>query len=150
VRGMATVLSCPLTVKVLLCLLARAHSHARATTSCPAAPPRHSWSFSVLTPGAHNRSERARTRRRPTPTSSFRSWPSAAPPLSRYAPARLLGSRLFADTGVVQLHGRSRLQRYSREADWSYIRQCAETSPIPIIGIVHTHTHTHDTHRHSS
>ncbi len=37
-RGMATVLSCPLTVKVLLCLLAHAHSHARALP--PRAPSR--------------------------------------------------------------------------------------------------------------
>jgi tRNA-dihydrouridine synthase 3 len=35
---------------------------------------------------------------------------------------------------AVTLHGRSRLQRYSREADWNYIRQCAESSPAPLIG----------------
>eukprot|EP00741_Cyanophora_paradoxa_P001732 tig00000498_g1679.t1 len=36
---------------------------------------------------------------------------------------------------AIALHGRSRLQRYSRAADWGYIHQCAATVPdTPVFG----------------
>lgn len=36
---------------------------------------------------------------------------------------------------VLQLHGRSREQRYTRLADWDYINQCAEAGkPMPVFG----------------
>lgn len=35
----------------------------------------------------------------------------------------------------LQLHGRSREQRYTRLADWDYINQCAEAGkPMPVFG----------------
>jgi len=35
---------------------------------------------------------------------------------------------------ALTIHGRSREQRYTREADWDYIMQCAETVNIPTFG----------------
>lgn len=36
---------------------------------------------------------------------------------------------------MIALHGRSREQRYTKEADWKYISQCAEVAkPIPLYG----------------
>jgi len=35
---------------------------------------------------------------------------------------------------ALTLHGRTRAQRYSREADWSYIKKVADVSPVPLIG----------------
>lgn len=35
---------------------------------------------------------------------------------------------------ALTIHGRSREQRYTREADWEYIAQCAETVNIPTFG----------------
>lgn len=35
----------------------------------------------------------------------------------------------------MTVHGRSREQRYTKQADWQYIRQCAqEAAPLPIVG----------------
>lgn len=35
----------------------------------------------------------------------------------------------------MTVHGRSREQRYTRQADWQYIRQCAqEAAPLPVVG----------------
>ncbi|RDB17331.1 tRNA-dihydrouridine(47) synthase [NAD(P)(+)] [Hypsizygus marmoreus] len=48
------------------------------------------------------------------------------------------------DTGCITLHGRTRQQRYTRLADWDYVKECVEAvrareaeeglSPIPIFG----------------
>lgn len=44
--------------------------------------------------------------------------------------------RVAADSGVewVAIHGRTRAQGYSGEADWDLIREVARNSPIPIVG----------------
>lgn len=35
----------------------------------------------------------------------------------------------------MTVHGRSREQRYTKQADWQYIRQCAaEGAPLPVVG----------------
>ncbi len=43
---------------------------------------------------------------------------------------------ILADCGIqaVSIHGRTRSMGYSGEADWDIIGQCAESSPIPVIG----------------
>lgn len=44
---------------------------------------------------------------------------------------------MFSKAGVslITVHGRSREQRYTREADWSYVQQCAEAAkPTPLFG----------------
>lgn len=44
--------------------------------------------------------------------------------------------RLLEDCGVeaIAIHGRTRAQGYSGEADWEVIAECAETVSIPVIG----------------
>ena len=42
---------------------------------------------------------------------------------------------------LFQLHGRSREQRYTRMADWDYIKTCAQAAaPMPLLGqfVIHS------------
>ncbi|XP_076472374.1 tRNA-dihydrouridine(47) synthase [NAD(P)(+)]-like [Babylonia areolata] len=40
-----------------------------------------------------------------------------------------------AGVSLVTIHGRSREQRYTRQADWDYIKRCAEVAaPMPLFG----------------
>ncbi|KAK6635432.1 hypothetical protein RUM44_000683 [Polyplax serrata] len=48
---------------------------------------------------------------------------------------RLIPMFVNAGVSMVTVHGRSREQRYTRTADWSYINECAISAPtIPIFG----------------
>ncbi len=44
--------------------------------------------------------------------------------------------RILAENGIraVSIHGRTRSMGYTGRADWNVIQECAETSPIPVIG----------------
>jgi len=44
---------------------------------------------------------------------------------------------LLYDAGVanVSIHGRTKNQRYYRDADWDYISECVKASKIPVIGV---------------
>jgi tRNA-dihydrouridine synthase 3 len=44
---------------------------------------------------------------------------------------------LLYDAGVanVSIHGRTKNQRYYRDADWDYINECVKASKIPVIGV---------------
>ena len=37
--------------------------------------------------------------------------------------------------GMVSIHGRTKNQRYSKDADWDYIEECVKISKIPVIGV---------------
>jgi tRNA-dihydrouridine synthase len=45
-------------------------------------------------------------------------------------------TRIAADEGIswVAIHGRTRAQGYSGQADWDYIRDVAAASPLPVLG----------------
>ncbi len=45
-------------------------------------------------------------------------------------------SRILEDVGMqaIAIHGRTRSQGYSGEADWDVINECAETVSVPVIG----------------
>jgi tRNA-dihydrouridine synthase 3 len=54
-------------------------------------------------------------------------------------PSQIHGSDHFSSHDLLQVHGRSRLQRYKAEANWDYISQVAQSESndkpkIPIIG----------------
>ena len=36
---------------------------------------------------------------------------------------------------MVSIHGRTKNQRYSKDADWDYIEECVKVSKIPVIGV---------------
>ena len=36
---------------------------------------------------------------------------------------------------LISIHGRTRIQRYSKEADWQYIKECAAVSEVPVVGL---------------
>eukprot|EP01050_Picozoa_sp_SAG11_P049295 SAG11_NODE_26849_length_340_cov_0.634855_1_plen_111_part_01 len=56
--------------------------------------------------------------------------------------AHTLLPRLAAwGAAAATLHGRTKEQRYTREADWSYIARCAECSSVPLIGNGDIYTH---------
>ena len=40
-----------------------------------------------------------------------------------------------AGAGNVSIHGRTKNQRYYRDADWDYINECVKVSKIPVIGV---------------
>ena len=40
-----------------------------------------------------------------------------------------------AGAGNVSIHGRTKNQRYYKDADWDYIEQCVKASKIPVIGV---------------
>ena len=40
-----------------------------------------------------------------------------------------------AGAANVSIHGRTKNQRYYREADWDYIEECVKVSKIPVIGV---------------
>ena len=40
-----------------------------------------------------------------------------------------------AGAGNVSIHGRTKNQRYYRDADWDYIEECVKVSKIPVIGV---------------
>ncbi len=45
---------------------------------------------------------------------------------------------------AVTLHGRTRQQRYSRQADWDYIAACAAAAPgLQLVGNGDVFSHTH-------
>ena len=47
---------------------------------------------------------------------------------------KLIGRMKGWGAAAVTLHGRSRQQRYTKAADWSYISQCSSISEVPLIG----------------
>jgi len=50
----------------------------------------------------------------------------------------LLQKQYLLTLTSFQLHGRSRVQRYTKIADWDYIGQCAEAAkPMPLFGKYH-------------
>ena len=40
-----------------------------------------------------------------------------------------------AGAGNVSIHGRTKIQRYYKDADWDYINECVKESKIPVIGV---------------